>query len=140
MPHFTWRKSIAILLLSFVLMACNNQTPTPTIAPTAPPPIGATAVPTSAPSSIGNVPQNISIESQDTVLKLTWQAVPNAIGYFVYRDGNEQPLNHKPVNEAAFTDIGLTNGRSYSYTIAAVDASNQPGPKSAPVTAAPKSK
>lgn len=136
--RFAWRTLIAAFLLASSLIACNNQTPAPTPTPAAPP-IGATLASTVA-SSINTPASGLSAEAQDTVIKLTWQAVPNASGYFVYRDGNAQPLNLRPIAETTFTDIGLTNGRTYTYTVAVVDSSNQPGPKSSPITASPKSK
>ncbi len=133
-----WQICLAALSLILVLVACNNQTPTSTPMPTSPP-IGATAIATSA-SSLSDSPTGLTAVMQDTVIKLTWQAVPSAVGYFVYRDGNEGPLNLKPVAETTFTDIGLTNGRTYTYTVAASDAANQPGPPSAPISAVPASK
>ena len=136
--RLAWRTLIAAFLLAASLIACNNQTPAPTPTP-AVPPIGATFLPTLA-SSINTAAGGLSAEAQDTVIKLTWQAVPSASGYFVYRDGNAQPLNLRPIAETTFTDIGLTNDRTYTYTVAAVDSSNQPGPKSSPITASPKLK
>jgi hypothetical protein len=131
-----WQICLAALSLALILIACNNQTPTPT--PTSPP-IGATPIATIG-SSIGNPATGLSAEVHDTVIKLTWQSMSGAVGYFVYRDGHEQPLNPKPIAETIYEDIGLTNGRTYTYTVAAADASNQPGPRSAPITAVPASK
>ena len=50
------------------------------------------------------------------------------------------PLNPTPITETTYEDIGLTNGRPYTYPVAAADASGQAGPMSTPIEAAPKSK
>jgi hypothetical protein len=130
-----WQICLTALSLALILISCNNQTPTP--APTALP-IGPTSIATIG-SSIGNPTAGLSAEVHDTVIKLTWQSMSGAAGYFVYRDGNEKPLNPKPIAETVYEDIGLTNGRSYTYTVAAADAAGQPGPQSAPITAIPTS-
>jgi hypothetical protein len=59
-------------------------------------------------------------EAGDTVVTLTWQAAPGATGYFVYRDGARNPLNLKPITETRYQDIGLSDGRTYTYTVAPV--------------------
>ena len=62
----------------------------------------------------------VKAEAGDTVVTLTWQPVGGATGYFVHRDGGRNPLNVKPVAETRYTDIGLSNGRVYTYTVAPV--------------------
>jgi hypothetical protein len=74
------------------------------------------------------------------VIKLKWSAVSGATGYFVFRDGNEQPLNPRLLTETNYDDIGLTNGRTYTYTLAVADSSGKPGPQSAAITTVPRSK
>ncbi|MFF5504569.1 fibronectin type III domain-containing protein [Streptomyces roseolus] len=64
---------------------------------------------------------------------LSWNAVPGAASYDVYRDGAK--VNAAPVTSTGHTDSGLTAGTAYGYTVAAVDASGAPGARSAPVTA-----
>jgi hypothetical protein len=55
---------------------------------------------------------------EDRVL-LTWEPVGGAVGYLVRRDGAVvAPL----VADTAFIDTGLTSGRTYAYTVAAVDS------------------
>ena len=82
---------------------------------------------------------NLQAEPGDTVIRLSWQAVPEAGGYFVYRDHGSVPLHPTPIAEAHYEDIGLTNGRTYTYTVAAVTRDGQIGPPSAPIQAAPQS-
>jgi hypothetical protein len=62
----------------------------------------------------------VKAEPGDTVVTLTWELVGGATGYFVHRDGGREPLNVKPVAETRYMDIGLTNGRVYTYTVAPV--------------------
>ncbi|MFF9343837.1 fibronectin type III domain-containing protein [Streptomyces sp. NPDC014773] len=64
---------------------------------------------------------------------LTWNAVPGAASYHVYRDGTR--VNSAPVTAAAYTDSGLTAGTTYAYAVAAVDASGTVGTRSGAVHA-----
>jgi len=83
---------------------------------------------------------NLRAEPADTVIRLSWQPVPGARGYFVFRDNSSTPLNPTPLAEARFEDIGLTNGRTYTYTVTAVNPDGQMSTPSAPIQAAPKSR
>ena len=82
----------------------------------------------------------ITTEPGDTTVTLTWQAIPGENSYFVYRDGGQVPLNPTPVKETRYEDIGLSNGRTYSYEVAAVDSAGVPGKRTAKVQAVPGSK
>ncbi|MFJ3791562.1 PHB depolymerase family esterase [Kitasatospora sp. NPDC090091] len=62
---------------------------------------------------------------------LTWQAVTGAASYAVYRDGAEVA----GPTTTSYTDTGLSAGTSYSYRVAAVDATGTEGERSAAVTA-----
>jgi hypothetical protein len=62
----------------------------------------------------------IKAEAGDTVVTLTWEPVGGATGYFLHRDGGRDPLNVKAIAETRYIDIGLTNGRVYTYTVAPV--------------------
>jgi hypothetical protein len=74
---------------------------------------------------------------------LSWPASSETdiVGYWIYRDGSNTPLNpiRVPLSTSLqFRDIGLTNGRSYSYRVAAEDQAAQIGPKSQPVSVTPQ--
>ncbi|MFD4370719.1 fibronectin type III domain-containing protein [Streptomyces sp. NPDC058486] len=69
----------------------------------------------------------------DTTASLSWNTVAGAASYHVYRNGTK--VNAAPVTAATYTDTGLTAGTTYSYTVAAVDASGAVGARTAPVTA-----
>ncbi|WP_282697292.1 PHB depolymerase family esterase [Streptomyces sp. CC208A] len=68
-----------------------------------------------------------------TSASLSWNAVPGAASYEVYRDGTR--INSAPVTGTTYTDTGLTPGTTYGYTVAAVDASGTPGTRSGTITA-----
>lgn len=98
------------------------------------------AQPTSPAANATLAPQlQLTAESKDTIIVLSWTGGDDAGGYFVYRDGNADPLTDKPLTTTTYQDIGLTNGRSYTYTVAVVSADGTIGARSAPVTAVPKS-
>ncbi|WP_189849927.1 extracellular catalytic domain type 2 short-chain-length polyhydroxyalkanoate depolymerase [Streptomyces omiyaensis] len=67
-----------------------------------------------------------------TTVSLSWNAVPGAASYEVYRDGAE--VGTAPAGATGYTDTGLTAGTSHGYAVAAVDASGTVGARSAPVT------
>ncbi|MEU3607334.1 PHB depolymerase family esterase [Streptomyces sp. NPDC035033] len=68
-----------------------------------------------------------------TSASLSWNPVPGAVSYDVYRDGTK--VNSAPVTATAHTDTGLTAGTAYGYAVAAVDASGAAGTRTAPVGA-----
>jgi hypothetical protein len=82
----------------------------------------------------------VKAEPGDTVVMLTWEAVEGARGYFVYRDGGNSPLTLAPIKETNFEDIGLSNGRTYDYEVAAVDAAGIPGKRMTKVEVAPRAR
>jgi len=61
---------------------------------------------------------------------LAWSAVPGAASYAVSRDGAKAAA----VTGTAWTDMAVTSGHSYTYTVTALDAAGQGAP-SAPATA-----
>jgi fibronectin type 3 domain-containing protein len=73
-------------------------------------------------------------------IALTWNAVVGASGYDVYRAtgaGGEGSVPFKTgLSSPAFTDTGLTDGKTYYYTVTAVDFGGQ-SPASAEVHTAP---
>lgn len=88
-----------------------------TVAPVAPP--------LSTPTAVAATPG-------DGQVSLTWGAVSGATSYRVYRDAT---LVASP-GSTSYTDTGLTNGTSYSYTIVAVSSTSSSA-ASAPATATP---
>jgi len=81
----------------------------------------------------------------DTEISLSWEAVPGASGYRVYRPAEEDspletPLVRTPVKETAYTDTGLTNNLTYHYAVSALAGEGPPlteGPPSDVVSATP---
>ncbi len=89
-----------------------------------------------------NITSNGQVQAEpgDTVITLTWQPVPGAVGYMVYRDGNNTPLNPAPITTTNYSDIGLSNGRAYTYAIGVVGAGGKPGSRLAETKVSPKSR
>jgi hypothetical protein len=87
------------------------------------------------PRAVG-APGQVKAEPLDTGISLQWPPVPGALGYLIYRDGNPEPLNLTPTQYTKYEDIGLTTGRTYTYTVAAVDAASQVIWRSAELAAA----
>jgi fibronectin type 3 domain-containing protein len=81
---------------------------------------------TTGPNSTA-VSQALTGEGGDTTVALRWQAIPGAVSYNVYRDSSTTPLNADPLTATQYQDVGLTNGRIYTYTIAAVDSTGKEG-------------
>jgi hypothetical protein len=71
-----------------------------------------------APGGLTAVPQSA------TRVLLTWNAVPDASGYNVYRDPEgRQPVNGRlPVQGNTYEDLGRSAGRTYRYWVCVVDA------------------
>jgi len=61
-----------------------------------------------------------------------WTAVSGAAGYNVYRNGSK--LSASPVAGTSITDSGLASATTYSWTVAATDASGVQGALSAPAS------
>ena len=130
--------ALVLLLVAVVLLlrpAPNGSPGTPSASATATPPAAAAATP--GPSG---TEEQLSAEAGDTVVTLTWTGAQGAAGYSVYRDGGSTPLNPTPVTVTRYEDIGLSNGRTYTYTVAPVDASGKPGAPLPEVQVAPRSK
>ena len=78
-------------------------------------------------------------EVGDTVVTLTWQPVQGATGYLVRRDNGRDPLNAKAITATQYLDIGLTDGRTYTYTVAPIISGTE-GAQLPPVQAIPVSR
>lgn len=99
-----------------------------------------TLTPTNGPAGpgfgFGGASGQVGAEPLDTAIRLRWTPVPGAQGYLIYRDGYSEPLDAAPIQDTTYDDIGLTTGRVYSYTVAAVDPTGQVIWRSAEVAAA----
>lgn len=84
-----------------------------------------TAAPTDAPT--------VTATPGDTTVALSWTAVTGADSYTVTRDGT---VVASGVTALSYTDTGLTDGTSYSYTVAGVNTGGS-GPASIAVSATP---
>jgi fibronectin type 3 domain-containing protein len=67
--------------------------------------------------------------SGPTVINLTWNSVPNATSYWIYRDSYVPAI----VTSTNYTDGSVSPGTTYTYAVAAVVNSTL-GPKSSSVT------
>lgn len=67
----------------------------------------------------------------DSSVTLTWDRVPGAADYALYRDGVQVATPAGPPH----TDGGLAPGTARTWTVAARDAAGTPGARSAPLTA-----
>lgn len=140
--HRLSRRIAICFVLLLVACRAEPEPPTPTTTPvraSVPPPPVLTAVQSPAATTVAGALELVA-ETGDTVITLAWQAVPDAKGYYVYRDGNANPLNPTPTTDTRYEDTGLTNGRTYSYTVAVVDQSGMIGLHSAEIQATPKSR
>lgn len=66
------------------------------------------------------VPTGVTATPGDARVVLSWTASANATSYRVYRSGG---LLGSPTT-TSYTDLGLTNGSAYSYTVVAVNATS----------------
>ena len=67
--------------------------------------------------------------ASNTAMAIAWAGVTGASGYNVYRGGSQ--VNPALVTGTTFTDTGLVAGTTYSWTVAAVDATGAVGAMSA---------
>ena len=83
---------------------------------------------------VPSVPAIASAETSDSSVVLSWSAVNHALGYYVYRDGSAIGES----NSTSFTDSGVSNGATHSYTLSSVNAGGSSEQSSAySVTLAP---
>lgn len=71
------------------------------------------------------MPKLIRVESGDKRVEISWEPVPGAIGYNVYRkeEGREfllRPLNREPLPPTQYTDLSVENETKYIYSIRAL--------------------
>jgi len=100
----------------------------------------ASASATVTPSTVPDAPIALTAVPGDGQVALSWTAPTydgsNAItGYAIIVDGSTKPIN-TPTTATTFTVTGLTNGTSYTFQVAAINA-NGSGGGSDPATATP---
>ena len=134
---------VAVVLVTGVVVAVLLAAVVPWAAlPPADPPIVDPPVPPSTPS-IPSAPRNLAASPGDATVVLGWMgplsdggsAVTN---YRIYRGASSggTTLLTTVGTVPAYTDAGLTNGVTYSYEVAAVNAVGE-GPRSAEASATP---
>jgi chitodextrinase len=92
----------------------------------------ATATDTTPPT----VPANLAAIPGDTQITLSWSASTDNVGvtgYRVYRDG----VQTAQTTSTSYTDTGLTDGTTYTYTVDAFDAAGNYSAQSSAVSATP---
>ena len=72
-------------------------------------------------------PENVTSEVKKNTVKLSWDAVNDATGYAIYRDGEK--VKSTPDNE--YTDFKLKYDTEYSYTVSTLDHHSDEGNQSA---------
>lgn len=84
-------------------------------------------------------PAGITAAEGSSQVTLTWtaNAESDLASYNIYRDGVK--ANSAPVTSASFTDTGLSNDRTYQYTVTAVDRSGNESQPSNVIRATPSS-
>lgn len=79
-------------------------------------------------------PENLTVESRDEENYITWDTVPGADGYILYRDGSELV----DTDSTGITHFGLNNGQTYVYQVTAYDSDGE-SPLSGFATGTPES-
>ena len=84
----------------------------------------AAVTPTPIPPSAPPAPTNLTASAGDAKVTLSWTSSAGAASYMVYRGGVSIATS---VMTNSYTDTGLTNGTTYSYKVAAVNAGGTSG-------------
>jgi predicted phage tail protein len=75
-----------------------------------------------------SAPTNVTVSNLDRAVRLSWEAPADDGGlevtsYVIYRtSSNQTRMKVAEVNATSWVDTGLTNGETYNYNIAAVNA------------------
>lgn len=97
-------------------------------------PRGADLVPPAAPGALSAVEGNGAVE-------LSWDSVPGAAGYHLYRSlvtgGGYARVNDALLTGTSYTDTGVANGQVVYYVVTAVDAAGNESPRSPEASALP---
>ena len=103
MKNTNWLIGIIVLsaAVTFTLACCN---------------IGGSDSGYSGPKTAPDAPSNVSATAvSSTSIRVNWNPVSAAAGYYVYRDGSRI----KELTSTSYTDIGLNPETTYSYSVSA---------------------
>ena len=76
---------------------------------------------------IPDAPTNLAATTAYQEVSLSWSAASGATSYNIYRDGSEIASS----DSASYTDSGLSNDNTYSYSVSAVNAGGESSASSA---------
>ena len=79
-----------------------------------------------------DAPTGLQADNGNGQVILSWQSVPDADSYNIYRDG----VLIDSTTSTSYTDTNVINGQTYTYTITAVNNDGE-SPPSAPITGEP---
>lgn len=101
---------------------------------------GFSAIASATPSTgqVPAVPTNLTATAGDSQVSLTWNAVPDATGYNLYRGTSSggEVLYLSNISSNSYLDISLPNGTTYYYQVTAVNDAGESG-RSSEVSATP---
>ena len=107
-------------------------------------PVNAAGIATNASVTVvapPTAPSSLSAVAGDSQVTLTWTAVANTTGYFIYRgtsSGNETTTVIGNYTGTSFTNTGLADGTTYYYVVTATNAGGL-GARSPEASATPSS-
>ncbi len=84
----------------------------------------------SAPTPPLQSPADVRCDAYDQAVLVTWNAVPDAVSYNVYRSTDSttwERINTEAVEQTRYGDGSLDNGTTYYYYVTAVDSSGREG-------------
>ena len=96
------------------------------------PPVGSYSIITGGDTELKVAPSGLQGKAASTTVTLTWQAVPGAARYRVYREGVRENVGAS--NDTVAQVGGLDPGKSYRFRVAAVSAADKTGPPSSWIT------
>jgi fibronectin type 3 domain-containing protein len=91
--------------------------------------------------TVPSAPAHLRLAASARQISLAWDTVPGATGYRILRAGTSggfSKLTEVPATPAAYLDAGLAGGTTWTYQVAALDASGSGAPSpSVSATAGP---
>lgn len=113
--------SIILLAIGITLLGCSKREHTNPLDPNNP---NSNAV-------LLPPPSNLRAVAQPGFISLTWDKVPEAVNYRIYRNNKRFTV----VDTTYYHDTGVSAGKTYSYQIASIHSSGLEGHKSKSVSA-----